>query len=403
MPINDKTKDYEKSVTTYTIASITSKKNKNGNTVYGVINSNREEIVPFKYLNYADAYLEWKRIGFSKTGNLTSEQIAAREKREIMLLAHDRLLQTGKIGQIEFYKGRVVNGSELVKLKDGQIGIAGALIKYEEERGNSIEIKDSIGKHYLFIDEPELHKGIGTPGIVICADNDNLYSATYNTSFAYVACYRQGDFKTVWKTKMYGDYLQSITVNDNYVIVYDQKKGRVKYLNKKDGIYIREKDIDTSTPSMIAHHNLAATNEKLLAGVPGLEAGLIYGLGEIDNELKVFDNETSQMTSNKKVPISLGMLNSLTIDKAAGRAFVSFDDYICVFDKNGFQGIFYVPTKLVHQLNFNDKCGTLLISMSYGKGKVEVYDRASINELISISRNIIEGNDEMKHIGQSKK
>ena len=75
--------------------------------------------------------------------------------------------------------------------------------------------------------------------------------------------------------------------------------------------------------SVKSHHNLAATNERLLAGVP-----LTLGLLSFENELKVFDNASGESISQKSVSQFIGTLNSITIDQQNNRVFIAFDNKI---------------------------------------------------------------------------
>ena len=238
----------------------------------------------------------------------------------------------------------------------------------------------------MFLTEPELFQGRETPRTVICSDENNLYIATYNTKYSYIACYRMGDFEKVWKTPMYGSHIQSITVNDDEVIAFDMKDGKIKYFDKQSGKRNEDKEISTEKdmgPFRIkSHHNLAATNERLLAGVPGLTLGLL----SFENELKVFDNASGESISRKSVSQFIGTLNSLTIDQQNNRVFIAFDNKIAVFGEGGYLGYFLAPTRNVHQLNFDQETGCLMISMTENKGRVEVYSPEAITTVLQTSR-----------------
>ena len=134
--------------------------------------------------------------------------------------------------------------------------------------------------------------------------------------------------------------------------------------------------------SVKLHHNLAATNERLLAGVPGLTLGLL----SFENELKVFDNASGESISQKSVSQFIGTLNSLTIDQQNNRVFIAFDNKIAIFGESGYLGYFLVPTRNVHQLNFDQETSCLMISMTEGKGRVEVYSPEAVTTLLQTSR-----------------
>ena len=182
--------------------------------------------------------------------------------------------------------------------------------------------------------------------------------------------------------------IQSITVNDNEVIAFDMTDGKIKYFDKKSGKRNEDKVIATEkiTPNYTvqSHHDLASTNERLLAGVPGFTFGLL----SFQNELKVFDNATGDTLAQRDVSLMIGTLQSLAIDRQNNRVFVAFDDKIAVFGEEGYLGFFLVPTRNVHKLNFDQDTGCLMISMTEGEGKVEVYSPGSIVRLLQTSREL---------------
>ena len=357
------------------------------NGMYGVTDKNGNEIIPCESKEYSDAYHEWEEMGFPKEPvAMTEERIAAKQFKNELKSKHDELITSGGIKQISFSNGIAVNGAEFVKMSDGSIGIAAAVIAYDSKREKNIEIKNADGEHVMFLTEPELFQGRETPRTVICSDENNLYIATYNTKYSYIACYRMGDFEKVWKTPMYGSHIQSITVNDDELIAFDMKDGKIKYFDKQSGKRNEDKEISTEKdmgPFRIkSHHNLAATNERLLAGVPGLTLGLL----SFENELKVFDNASGESISRKSVSQFIGTLNSLTIDQQNNRVFIAFDNKIAVFGEGGYLGYFLAPTRNVHQLNFDQETGCLMISMTEDKGQVEVYSPEAITTLLQTSR-----------------
>lgn len=357
------------------------------NGMYGVTDKNGNKIIPCEFKEYSDVYHEWEEMGFPKEPVVvTEERLAAQQFKNGLKSKHDELVTSGGIKPITFFNERTINGSEFVKMSDGSIGIAAAVIAYDSERGKNIEIKNADGEHVMFLSEPELFQGRGTPGTVICSDENNLYVATYNTEYSYIACYRMGDFEKVWKTPMYGSRIQSITVNDDEIIAFDMEDGKIKYFDKQSGKRNEDKEISTEKDmgqfSVKSHHNLAATNERLLAGVPGLTLGLL----SFENELKVFDNASGESISQKSVSQFIGTLNSLTIDQQNNRVFIAFDNKIAVFGERGYLGYFLAPTRNVHQLNFDQETGCLMISMTEGKGRVEVYSPDAVTTLLQTSR-----------------
>ena len=357
------------------------------NGMYGVTDKNGNEIIPCEFKEYSDAWDEWQEMGAPKEPVvMTEERSVAQQFKNGLKSKHDELVISGSIKPITFYNERTINGSEFVKMSDESIGIAAAVIAYDSERGKNIEIKNADGEHVMFLSEPELFQGRGTPGTVICSDENNLYVATYNTKYSYIACYRMGDFEKVWKTPMYGSLIQSITVNDDEIIAFDMEDGKIKYFDKQSGKRNEDKEISTERDmgqfSVKSHHNLAATNERLLAGVPGLTLGLL----SFENELKVFDNASGESISQKSVSQFIGTLNSLTIDQQNNRVFIAFDNKIAVFGERGYLGYFLAPTRNVHQLNFDQETGCLMISMTEGKGRVEVYSPDAVTTLLQTSR-----------------
>lgn len=357
------------------------------NGMYGVTDMNGNEIIPCEFKEYSDIYHEWEEMGFPKEPVvMTEERLAAQQFKNGLKSKHDELVTSGGIKPITFFNERTINGSEFVKMSDGSIGIAVAVIVYDSERGKNIEIKNADGEHVMFLSEPELFQGRGTPRTVICSDENNLYVATYYTEYSYIACYRMGDFEKVWKTPMYGSRIQSITVNDDEIIAFDMEDGKIKYFDKQSGKRNEDKEISTEKDmgqfSVKSHHNLAATNERLLAGVPGLTLGLL----SFENELKVFDNASGESISQKSVSQFIGTLNSLTIDQQNNRVFIAFDNKIAIFGESGYLGYFLVPTRNVHQLNFDQETGCLMISMTEGKGRVEVYSPEAVTTLLQTSR-----------------
>ena len=357
------------------------------NGMYGVTDKNGNEIIPCEFKEYSDVYHEWEEMGFPKEPVvMTEERLAAQQFKDGLKSKHDELVNSGGIKPITFFNERTINGSEFVKMSDGSIGIAAAVIAYDSERGKNIEIKNADGEHVMFLSEPELFQGRGTPGTVICSDENNLYVATYNTEYSYIACYRMGDFEKVWKIPMYGSCIQSITVNDDEIIAFDMEDGKIKYFDKQSGKRNKDKEISTEKDmgqfSVKSHHNLAATNERLLAGVPGLTLGLL----SFENELKVFDNASGESISQKSVSQFIGTLNSLAIDQQNNRVFIAFDNKIAVFGESEYLGYFLAPTINVHQLNFDQETGCLMISMTEGKGRVEVYSPDAVTTLLQTSR-----------------
>ena len=64
------------------------------------------------------------------------------------------------------------------------------------------------------------------------------------------------------------------------------------------------------------------------------------------------------------------------------------DNKIAVFDENGCEGYFLAPTRNVHQLNFDQESGCLMISMTDGIGKVEAYSPNATSALLQTSREL---------------
>lgn len=357
--------------------------------LYGVTDKDYNEIIPCRFKNYSDAYHEWKEIGFAGEPVVeTGEHLIARRFKEGLNKKHDALVASGDIKSITFFNNRAVNGAEFVKMEDGSLGIAASVVTYDSERGKNLEIKDANGKHVAFLSEPELLHGVCTPEIVICSDEEHLYAGSYGNEYSYIACYRMGDFERLWKTPLYGSQIQSIAVNDSEIIAFDMKDGEIKYFDKQTGQRNEDKSIPTERNmgpfSVQSQHNLATTNERLLAGVPGLELGLL----SLENELKVFDNSSGESVSQKNVSLLAGTLQSLAIDQNNNRVFIAFDNKIAAFDENGCEGYFLTPTRNVHQLNFDQESGCLMISMTDGIGKVEAYSPNAISGLLQTSREL---------------
>lgn len=359
------------------------------NGYYGITDKDGNEIIPCKFKKYSDAYHEWEDLGFPKAPVIaTGEQLVMQMFKDGLNRKHDELASSGHIKQITFFKKRTINGAEFVTMSDGSIGIAAAVVAYDSERGKNLEIKNADGEHVMFLSEPELLQGIGTPGVVICSDENNLYVGSYGNEYSYIACYRMGDFERVWKTPLYGSRIQSITVNDDELIAFDMEDGKIKYFDKHSGKRNADKQISTEKDigplSVKSHHNLAATNERLLAGVPGLTLGLL----SFENELKVFDNASGESIAQKNVSLLAGTLQSLTIDQQNNRIFIAFDNKIAVFGDNGYEGYFLAPTRNVHQLNFDQETGCLMISLTEGEGKVEIYSPDAVTSLLQTSREL---------------
>ena len=87
------------------------------------------------------------------------------------------------------------------------------------------------------------------------------------------------------------------------------------------------------------------------------------------------------MTSNDNFDI--GALNSFN------RVYIAFGNVIAVFGEFGYEGFFLAPTKSVHKLNFDQETGCLMVSMTEGKGKVEVYSQSAIKSLLQTSKILI--------------
>ncbi len=341
---------------------------------YGVVDKVGKVIIPCKYKEYSDAWHEWADIGFaSEPAIMTEEQKAIKQFEDGLIEKHDELIASGDIKSITFFNERSINGAEFVTMADGSLGIAASVIIHDRERGNNLEIKDADGKHVTFLSEPELFQGEGTPQLKICSDEDNLYAASYGNQHAYIACYRMGDFERVWKTPMYGSRLQSIVVNDSEIIVFDINDGKIKFFDKQNGVYNEDRDISTEKNEGISHHNLATTNERLLAGL---------------SELKVFDNSTGESIAQKNISDFGETSQSLAVDQNNNRVFIASGNKIAVFSEGGYEGHFLTPTRNVQQLNFDQETGCLMISMTEGKGKVEVYKPNAIDELLQTSRNL---------------
>ncbi len=357
--------------------------------LYGVTDEDYNEIIPCKFREYSDAYHEWEETNFAmEPVKETGEQLIARRFKEGLNEKHDALVASGDIKTITFFNDRTVNGAEFVKMKDGSLGIAASVFIYDSERGKNLEIKDANGEHVTFLSEPELFRGEGTPEVVICSDEEHLYAGSYGNEYSYIACYRMGDFERLWKTPLYGSRIRSIAVNDSEIIAFDMKDGEIKYFDKRTGQRNEDKSIPTvrnmGSFSVRSQHNLATTNERLLAGVPGLELGLL----SFENELKVFDNSSGESVSQKNVSLLAGTLQSLAIDQNNNRVFIAFDNKIAVFDENGCEGYFLAPTRNVHQLNFDQESGCLMISMTDGIGKVEAYSPNATSALLQTSREL---------------
>lgn len=350
---------------------------------YGVVDKDGNVIVPCMFSTYNEAHYELEKvIPFRSSLPMTLEDSIKKKYENGLTIAHNELVSSGDIKSITFYEERVITGAELVKLSDGSIGIAAAVSFYEHERGNNIEIKNNNGEHVMFLSEPELfHKG-ETPGSVICRDRDYLYVGTYNTNYAYIACYRMGDFERVWKTKLYGSAIQSITVNDNELIVFDMKDGGIKYFNKINGERIYNKGISTKDVGDIAHHELTSTNERLLTNIPGIRFGLSY----LENVIQIFDNDTGKELASGKSNVD-EVLKTMTYDEINKEVFMGFKEKIVVFGEEGYKGYFQTPYEKIHKLDIDKETGNLLVSMYDGyNGKVEVYNRKAIERLLYTSR-----------------
>ena len=354
---------------------------------YGVVDKNGREIISCRFNNYSDAYDKWRNMGFpTKPVNLSNEEIVVQKIEDALNEKHDELIASGDITALSFPNS--VGGAEFVSMSDGSIGIAVSNIVWESQRGKNLEIRDKNGDHVMFLSEPELYQGVGTPGLVLCSDENRLYAATYNADYSYIACYRMGDFEKVWKTPMYGSLIQSIAVNDDEVVAFDMQDGKIKYFDKHTGKRNEDKEIDTKEETaeftVTSHHNLATTNERLFAGVPGLNFGLL----QFENELKLFDNASGESIAKKSISQFLGTLKSLAIDQRNQRFFIGFNNMIGVIGNQGYEGYFLAPTGCIHQLNFDQESGYLMISMTDGKGKLEIYNPESITKLLQTSREL---------------
>ena len=374
--------------------------------LYGVINKDGEEIIPCKYEEYSDVWHEWKDMGFTtkKTEIITPEQKAVEERKLALEAKREELAEQGHINRLSFYNGRTVNGTAFVKLPNGQIGIAASVIAYDSERDKNLEILDENGEHLMFISEPELLKGVGTPNLVISSDEENLYVGSYGNEFSYLAAYTMGDFERKWKTPMNGSRIQSIAVNETQVIAYDMEDGKIKYFDKTTGEHIDGKDIDTKKSqdvwTITSQHNLATTNERLIAAVPGLEFGIGLGTLEFNNELKVFDNERAQQVASTSFSAAMGSLNGVAVDAENGRAFLAIGNKIGIFDSNGYIGMIPQTTRNITQLDFDSQTGCLMVSMKEGKGKVEILDSEAIRVMAETSSRLLRGDVSTEKLGK---
>ena len=375
------------------------------NGLYGVINKiDGKEIIPCNYSEYLDVYNKWEKMGFTtKKVELSTEQRAAEIKKQFLEDERNKLVSEGHIRRISFYEGRTVNGATLVKLPNGQTGLAGSVIAYDYERDKNLEILDENGEHLMFISEPELQKGAGTPHLVMCSDEENIYVGSYGNDFSYLAAYKMGDFSKKWKTPKYGSRIQSVDVNDKYLIAFDMNDGKIKYFDKTTGQHIENKDIDTKTQTdewtITSQHNLATTNENLIAAVPGLRIGIEMGTLEFNNELKVYDNDSTRKVAQTSFSIDAGTLNAVAVDTKRGRAYLAIGNKIGIFDSNGYIGMIPQTTGNIKKLNFDQQTGCLMVSMKEGKGKVELLDTEAIERMIEATGRVIRGDIPSERLG----
>ena len=354
--------------------------------MYGLIDKFGNEIVPCKFSKSYDVYCVWKKLKFPvESSTKTKKQLAIQELKYGLKSKYDELVASGDINPITFFKQRAVNGAELVKMSDGSTGIAASVMVYDSERGKNVEIKNADEEHVMFLSEPELLRGLGTPATVICSDENNLYVATYNCSSSYIACYRMVDFERVWKTSMHGSQIQSIAVQDDEVIAFDMEDGKFKYFDKHSGKYIAEKKAENDYRPGHSHHD---SNELFSQDILGFEEGIL----DFENDLRFLDASVSRLIVKRDnisvfLKMFFGKLSSLAIDHQNKRAFVALDNKVAVFDPNGYEGYLLVPTKRVFGLNFDQETGCLLISMD---GKAEVYSPEAITTLLQTTKELRE-------------
>lgn len=358
-------------------------------SLYGIVSKNWDEIIPCKYPEYSDAYGEWKDLWFPREKPiLTLEQKAVMEQRLALEGVKNDLMLQWHINRVSFYNKRTVNGTAFVKLPNWKIWMAASLIVRIDERGKELEILDENWEHLLFISEPELLQE-DSGYLVITSDDENLYVGSYNTDHSYLAAYEMGSFERKRKTPMYGSSIQSVTVNDNYLMAFDMKDWKIKYFDKRNWQQLKWKDIDVRWQGWWSHHNLAATNESLIAAVPGFEEMIFNSIWAFNNELKVFDNEKAKLVAQTSFSAAMGSLDAVAVDSEKWRAFLAIGNKIWVFDSTGYIGMIPLSTRNIHQLDYSPQTGCLMVSMTEGKGVAEILDRKAINTLIEQSKMIL--------------
>lgn len=345
------------------------------NDYYGIIDKNGNVILPCNFPNYSDAYREWQQMGFpSEPQIMTENQKQEKIYQQILVNQYNDMVNSGDIKNVSF-GGNVINGAEFVTLPNGNVGIVASVITSGDEK---LQVKnlDGSGAFNLKIIDSE-----DTAYFEICSDDNNLYVGTYNTYNAFVACYKMGDFSLQWKTQLPGSQIQSLTVTESELIAFDMGEKSIRYFDKNNGSEKVDKKNSTDRWNQI----LSSYDEQLLVGQSGFSFNEYL---KFNNKLKVYDNKTNGYISEKDIPINIGELNGIAIDKKNKRTFLCLDNKIGIFDENGYLGMFFLPTSSVQSLNFNSEKGCLMVSMAPSAGKVEIFSPNAIETFIEASNQL---------------
>lgn len=369
--------------------------------LYGYISKKTgEEIVPCKFESSTDASSYWhimkREMGLQPYEKFTTTEQTATDQRKIVLAAKRKELEgQGHINRFSVFAERMVNGTALVKLPNGQIGMAASVLVYDIERLSCLEVLDQNGEFLMFIEEPELSKGKGTPRLCVYSDEENLYVGSSGNEFSYLAAYTMGDFEIKWKTPMNGSMIESIAVNETQVIAYDRKDGKIKYFDKTTGEHMEGKDIDImNLQGGLAKHLHSAKNI-FIDAVPGLASGIRLGMQEFNNELIAFDNERSeQMVSTS--------FSDVAVDAENGRAFLAKDNIIGIFNSTGYIGMIPQATSQIRKLDFDSQTGCLMVSMIAGtrRGIIEILDSEAIRIMAETSSRLLRGDVSTEKLGK---
>lgn len=347
---------------------------------WGYISAEGEIIVPIKYVEYSDAYDEWRDLGFtSKPVSKTKMQII----REGFEKATDLLEKTGKIKSIKDDNDKCVVTSCFIKLDNGHMGIAKSVINYDRE--NIVIIDQATGKVVKRIAN-ECIDGIAK----IDSDDEHLYVSYYNTDTPRIMCYKAGTFEKVWEKRM--DFAswngtRSMAVNDNYLIACIRTKedtSNIYFFNKETGEIDESKTIkNTDTIKLDSYANDIFFHNQF---------GIMQkGIYELNSAISV---TTGRELSIKKDKYDNYDLNGFTIDRNSGKIYIALDDIVGVIGNNGYEGFFLARTRYIQQIKFDQNTGCILLSLQNDGGQIDVYSPEAIETLIHLSTRLNPGSQE---------